>query len=189
MKIEAKNSMIDTIGFAKPPVVPVDKALVATVPICIVPEEPPPAMVARVHFRAGSTSPITAADIIVPAITAEGVAMVSSRLSSHGIRYARTSKITAALRIPHAVHESRYAKSPVRSTQSWTAAKLNAAGGKKIRNPHAADNPSPTDSASRTDEASISIFILEDNRVPATARGSRTIGINVNTLSKFTFTY
>ena len=40
MKIDAINSMVDTIGFAKPAVVPVETALVATVPNWIVPEEP-----------------------------------------------------------------------------------------------------------------------------------------------------
>ena len=42
-----------------------------------------------------------------------------------------------------AVHESKIAKSPVNSTQSWVAAKLSAAGGRKTLNPQAADKPRP----------------------------------------------
>ena len=49
------------------------------------PATPPPAIMAVVHFTIGGRSVITAADAIVPATTAPGVATVSSRLSTPGM--------------------------------------------------------------------------------------------------------
>jgi hypothetical protein len=42
-------------------------------------------MTAVVHFTRGGTSVITAADTTVPAMSAAGVAIVSSRLSTPGM--------------------------------------------------------------------------------------------------------
>ena len=52
---------------------------------CVTPAMPPPAMIAVVHFSIGETSAITAADTMVPATKAAGVASVSSRLSTPGM--------------------------------------------------------------------------------------------------------
>jgi len=49
------------------------------------PATPPPATKAAVHFTMGGASIITAADRIVPATKAAGVARVSSRLSTTGM--------------------------------------------------------------------------------------------------------
>ena len=47
--IEASASNVETIGFPNPPVIPVDTALVATVPSWITPAVLPPAIVAKIH--------------------------------------------------------------------------------------------------------------------------------------------
>ena len=45
---------------------------------------PPPAMIAVVHFSIGGGRSVTAADTIVPATKAAGVASVSSMIVEHG---------------------------------------------------------------------------------------------------------
>ena len=88
MNNAAMNSTALTIGLAKPPVVAVEAALVATVPTCTVPATPPPAINEMVHIIMGDISlfPILAAVMANPAIAAEGVAMVSSKLSNQGTK-------------------------------------------------------------------------------------------------------
>jgi hypothetical protein len=49
------------------------------------PATPPPAITAAVHFTIGGASIMTAAETIVPATKAAGVAKVSSRLSTTGM--------------------------------------------------------------------------------------------------------
>ena len=69
---------------ARPPVRTVECALRIPVIPCVNPAMPPPAITAAVHFTIGGASIMTAADTIVPATKAAGVAKVSSRLSTTG---------------------------------------------------------------------------------------------------------
>jgi hypothetical protein len=70
--------------FPRPPVNAVEWALRIPVTPCVTPAIPPPAMTAAVHFTIGGASIMTAADTIVPAMNAAGVAKTSSRLSITG---------------------------------------------------------------------------------------------------------
>ena len=82
---QAPASIVLTTGLAIPQVVAVDNALVATVPSCIVPAVPPPATIARIHCKVGSI-PSRLEDVtMMPAIIAEGVVIVSNKLSSQGM--------------------------------------------------------------------------------------------------------
>jgi hypothetical protein len=78
------SSAVAMMGFPRPPVKTVECALRIPVNPCVRPAIPPPATTAAVHFSIGGTSIMTAADTIVPAINAAGVAKVSSRLSITG---------------------------------------------------------------------------------------------------------
>jgi hypothetical protein len=71
--------------FPRPPVKTVECALTTPVNPRVNPATPPPAITAAVHFTVGGTSIITAADTIVPATKAAGIANVSSRLSTTGM--------------------------------------------------------------------------------------------------------
>ena len=77
----APSSAVEMTGFPRPPVKTVEWALSIPVNPCVRPAIPPPAITAAVHFTIGGTSVMTAADTIVPAINAAGVAKVSSKLS------------------------------------------------------------------------------------------------------------
>src|SRR5262249_21867671 len=68
-----------------PPVKTVELALSVAVTPCVRPATPPPAMMAAVHFTIGGKSVMTAADTIVPATNAAGVARASSKLSIPGM--------------------------------------------------------------------------------------------------------
>ena len=72
-------------GFAIPPVVAEDAALVALVVPEINPAVPPPAIIANTHINNGSTSAIVANMTQVPATAANGTEIVSKRLSKKGI--------------------------------------------------------------------------------------------------------
>lgn len=78
-------SAVATTELPKPAVDTEEAALIETVPVCIRPATPPPAIIARDHLRNGEISVITDADTIIPAITASGDAIVSSVLSIKGI--------------------------------------------------------------------------------------------------------
>ena len=78
------SSAVAMTGFPRPPVKTVEWALSIPVNPCVRPAMPPPAITAAVHFTIGATSVMTAADTIVPAINAAGVAKASSRLSTTG---------------------------------------------------------------------------------------------------------
>ena len=79
------NSAVATAELPRPPVKTVDFARSIAVNPCVMPATPPPAIMAAVHFTIGGRSVMTAADTIVPATTAPGVATVSSRLSTPGM--------------------------------------------------------------------------------------------------------
>ena len=99
MPTEAPVSVADIIGFPKPLVVMEDVPLVKVVKLCTSPAAPPPAMIARVHLKSGSSSTMVDAMTIVPAITAVGAAIVSKILSINGIKYAAISNRVATLKI------------------------------------------------------------------------------------------
>jgi len=79
------SSAVATAEFPTPPVKTVDFALSIAVKPCVMPATPPPAIMAAVHFTIGGKSVMTAADTIVPATTAPGVATASSKLSTPGM--------------------------------------------------------------------------------------------------------
>lgn len=79
-------SSVDTIGFAKPPVVAVEASrLVAPAPLIAV-AVPPPAMIANDQVTTGSRFATVETITAVPAIAANGTAILSNRLSTHGIK-------------------------------------------------------------------------------------------------------
>ena len=82
----AAFSPVDTIAFPVPAVVFVENKRNKPVPSCTVPAAPPPAMIASSHLSIALNSAIGKNDAAstVPAATASGVAIVSSRLSIKG---------------------------------------------------------------------------------------------------------
>ena len=73
-------------GFAKPPVVAVDaKRPVAPAPFIAV-AVPPPAIIAKDQVITGSRSATVETITAVPAIAAKGTAILSNKLSNHGIK-------------------------------------------------------------------------------------------------------
>ena len=82
---EPPSSAVARIGLARPHVLAVEAPRVTTVVPWTSPAMPPPAITARVHFRNGLMSAIRDAVTSVPAMTAAGDAMVSSRLSNQGM--------------------------------------------------------------------------------------------------------
>ena len=82
---EVPVSTVVKIGFAKPPVLVLEVSLAAAVFPLITEAVPPPAIIASVQVNIGLKSDIVAAIIKVPAKVANGKAIVSSKLSNHGI--------------------------------------------------------------------------------------------------------
>lgn len=78
------SSPVDTMKLPSPRVVVVEIPRTITVPVWTSAAVPPPAMMARVQVSNGDSSVIDAAVSRTPAITAAGVVMVSSTLSSKG---------------------------------------------------------------------------------------------------------
>src|SRR5947209_5462876 len=78
------SSTVARTGFPRPPVPALDAPRATTVVPWTNPAIPPPAIAASVHFRNGLISATSDAVTTVPATTAAGEAMVSSRLSTHG---------------------------------------------------------------------------------------------------------
>jgi len=83
--IEPPSSIVASNGLARPPVPAVDAPRANTVVPWTSPAIPPPAMIARVHFKNGLVFVTIEAVIIVPATIAAGEAIVSNRWSTHGI--------------------------------------------------------------------------------------------------------
>ena len=81
-----KVSRREKIGLAKPPVVVSDSPRKATVEAWTKPAAPPPAMMAKDQRKRGEKSPSRDAVARIPAKTAAGVAMESSRWSNQGIK-------------------------------------------------------------------------------------------------------
>ena len=82
---ELPASTVDTAGFPKPPVVAVEANLAMLVKPWTVPATPPPTITASPHFKNGVISETAEAITIVPATVAAGTAIVSRRLSTHGM--------------------------------------------------------------------------------------------------------
>ena len=81
---EIKSSIIEIIGLMNPPVDTEDNPLILTVVAWTPPVTKTPLIRDNIHFNPGSTSLREAADKVVPAIIAVGVAITSNKLSSHG---------------------------------------------------------------------------------------------------------
>lgn len=136
-------SIVDTTGFAKPPVVEED----ANRPVALAPfiavAVPPPAIMARDHVTTGSRSTTVDTITAVPATPAKGMAKLSKALSTHGMKY---PKISTKVATPKTINAG---KPPIHCQLSFSsqtpkyAAKLNANRGKKTRNPTDAANPTP----------------------------------------------
>jgi len=79
-------STAETAGLARPPVVPVETNLpVAEAPFIAV-AVPPPAIIAKDHVTTGSKLAMVETITAVPAIAAKGTAILSSKLSTQGIK-------------------------------------------------------------------------------------------------------
>ena len=84
--IEVPVSTVATNGFAIPPVVTVDVALVAAEDVWIAVAVPPPAIIANAQVITGSNPATVETITAVPAIAANGIAIVSNKLSNQGIK-------------------------------------------------------------------------------------------------------
>ncbi len=83
---EVPVSMVETIGFATPPVVAVDVMRVALEVPEIAAAVPPPAIMANAQVTTGLKSDTVESITAVPANAANGTEMVSKRLSTYGIK-------------------------------------------------------------------------------------------------------
>ena len=84
--IAVPDSKVETNGFAKPPVVVVETTLPAAEAPFIAVAVPPPAIMARDHVTTGSKFATVETITAVPAIAARGIAKLSSKLSTQGIK-------------------------------------------------------------------------------------------------------
>ena len=138
---EMRSSMNEIIGLIKPPVNTEDKPLKPTVLTWNPPVTKTPLIIDNIHFNPGSTSLREAADKVVPAIIAVGVAMISNKLSNHGIKFPdiSISAVSARTAITQSL-PNQYQPSP-----NWTKSALYSnpyvKGGIKILKPQAADKP------------------------------------------------
>ena len=78
-------SAVDTIGFAKPPVVAVAVKRTAELVPEMAAAVPPPAIIVNAQVITGSRSETVAATTSIPAAVAKGTAIVSSALSTQGM--------------------------------------------------------------------------------------------------------
>lgn len=88
-------SIVDITGFAIPPVVAVEAKRDVLVEPLIAVAVPPPAIIANAHVINGLKSLTVATITAVPATAANGIAMVSNKLSNQGIKYAKISTMVA----------------------------------------------------------------------------------------------
>ena len=79
-------STVDTKGLATPPVVAVEASRVEAPAPFIAVAVPPPAIMAKDHVTTGSKLATVDTITAVPAIAAKGMAILSNRLSTHGIK-------------------------------------------------------------------------------------------------------
>ena len=85
MMMEAPVSMVDTNGLPNPAVETVEVMRDAPAALFMVAAVPPPAMIANVQVIMGLKSTIVETMIAVPARVANGMAIVSNKLSTKGI--------------------------------------------------------------------------------------------------------
>ena len=85
MTVAVPVSMVETIGLPIPPVVAVEVSLVAAVAELIAAAVPPPAIMAKPQVNNGLKSTSVEAMTAVPAMAANGIAIVSKILSTKGI--------------------------------------------------------------------------------------------------------
>ena len=138
---EIRFSISEIIGLINPPVNTEDNPLNPTVVIWNPPVTKIPLIIDNIHFKPGSNSVREAADKVVPAIIAVGVAITSNKLSSHGTKLPVISISAVSART--AITQSlpiQYQPSP-----NWTKPALYSKpyvnGGIKILKPQAADKP------------------------------------------------
>ena len=84
--IEAPVSIMDTTGFATPPVVAVEANLVVAEDPAIAVAVPPPAIIANDHVINGLKSETVDNITAVPASAASGTAILSNTLSTYGMK-------------------------------------------------------------------------------------------------------
>lgn len=136
-------STVETIGLATPPVVAVDVNLVDPEALDIAVAVPPPAIIANDHVTSGFKSATVESITAVPAIAAKGIAILSSKLSTYGIKYANISTRVATPKAINAGTVPSHCQDSFNCQTSKYAAKLNANKGKKTLNPTEADKPTP----------------------------------------------
>ena len=85
MTVAVPVSTVETIGLAIPLVVAVEVSLVAAVAELIAAAVPPPAIMAKPHVKSGLKSTKVDAITAVPAMVANGMAIVSNKLSINGM--------------------------------------------------------------------------------------------------------
>lgn len=85
MMIEVPVSMVDTNGLPNPAVVTVDVIREAPAALLMVAAVPPPAIMANAHVITGLKSDTVDIITAVPATVANGMAMVSNKLSTSGM--------------------------------------------------------------------------------------------------------
>ena len=145
MEIEITNEIIfsisEIIGLINPPVNTEDKPLKPTVVTWNPPVTNTPLIRDNIHFNPGSTSPSDAADKVVPAIIAVGVAITSNKLSTHGTKFhvISISAVSARTAITQSL-PIQYQPSP-NSTKPALYSNPYVNGGIKILKPQAADKP------------------------------------------------
>ena len=138
---EMKSSISEIIGLINPPVNTEDNPLKLTVVTWNPPVTKTPLIRDNIHFNPGSTSLREAADKVVPAIIAVGVAITSNKLSNHGTLFPVISISAVSART--AITQSL----PIQPQPSpnWTKPALYSKpyvkGGIKILKPQAADKP------------------------------------------------
>ncbi len=79
-------SIVDTTGFAKPPVVDEEANLPVALAPFIAVAVPPPAIIAKDQVTTGSKSTTVETITAVPAIPANGMAKLSKALSTQGMK-------------------------------------------------------------------------------------------------------
>lgn len=136
-------STVANTGFATPPVVTEDANRPVAPADLIAVAVPPPAIIAKDHVMTGSKSATVETMTAVPAMAAKGTAILSNKLSNHGMKYAKISNKVA---LPNVITAT---KLPIHSQLSFNSqtpkkeAKLKANKGKKTLKPTDAARPTP----------------------------------------------
>lgn len=82
---EIPVSAVEITGLPIPAVLTDEVALAAPIPVLMAAAVPPPAIIAKAHVTTGSNSANVDTIITVPAKVANGIAIVSSKLSIKGM--------------------------------------------------------------------------------------------------------